>query len=66
MAKKTRLLIEFPTPTTHTTETGDGVVIHWTGQRTSRTQPFHWVCATVEGTRQPHKRMVKYLAEEAR
>jgi hypothetical protein len=65
MAKTTRLLIEFP-PTTHTTETGDGVLIHWTGQRTSHSQPFRWVCASVESTRQPQKRMVKYLAEEAR
>ena len=64
MAKRT-LPIEFP-PTTHTTEHGDGVVIHWTGQRTSHDHPFRWVCASVEGTRQPAKRMVKYVREGSR
>ena len=60
-----KLPIQFP-PTSNTTEHGDGVVIHWTGQRTSHEHPFRWVCASVEGTRQPQRRMVKYLNEGPR
>jgi hypothetical protein len=54
MAKQT-LPIEFP-PVSQTTEQGDGVVIHWTGQRTHDKHPFRWVCASVERKQQEHNR----------
>jgi len=64
MAKRT-LPIQFP-PVSHTTEQGDGVVIHWTGHRTHDGHPFRWVSASVESTRPTPKRMVKYLREDER
>lgn len=60
MAKRT-LPIKFPNPDT-ITEHGEGILIHWTMNRGQGRA----MCASVESTTPPRKRMVKYLRGEGR
>ncbi len=64
MAKRT-IRINFPGINT-ATEHGDGVLIHWTTERTPSHTPMRVLCASVESVRPPSKRMEKYLREGGR
>lgn len=63
MSAKQTIPIEFPQTVTGT-EQGDGVLIHWTGEKIQG-QRLRIVCASVESTR-TSKRMVKYERGEGR